>query len=86
MLPPFVGVAVNVTEVPLQIVVVEATMFTSGSTLLDEIVIGLLVAVGVDAQARSLVRITVTTSPSFNVVVVNLSESVPLFTPLTCHW
>ena len=76
----------NVTEVPLHIVVVEATILTAGSTLVDVIVIGLLVAVGVDAQARSLVRITVTTSPSFNVVVVNLSESVPLSTPLTCHW
>ena len=81
-----VGVAVNVTEVPLHIVVVEATILTAGSTLVDVIVIGLLVAVGVDAQARSLVRITVTTSPSFNVVVVNLLESVPLSTPLTCHW
>ena len=75
----------KVTDVPLQMLVVLATMDTSGSTLLEVIVIGLLVAVGVDAQARSLVRITVTTSPSFNVVVVNLSESVPLSTPLTCH-
>src|SRR6478736_4334998 len=86
LLPPLVGVAVNVTDVPLQIVVVDAAMLTLGSTLVDVIVTGLLVAVGVDAQARSLVRITVTTSPSFNVVVVNLSESVPLLTPLTCHW
>ena len=80
-----VGVAVNVTEVPLQIDVVLAAILTLGSTLVDVMVTGLLVAVGVDAQARSLVRITVTTSPSFNVVVVNLSESVPLLTPLTCH-
>ena len=86
MLPPLVGVAVNVTEVPLQIDVVLAAILTLGSTLVDVMVTGLLVAVGVDAQARSLVRITVTTSPSFNVVVVNLSESVPLSTPLTCHW
>ena len=80
-----VGVAVNVTEVPLQIEVVLAAMTTEGSTLVDVIVTGLLVAVGVDAQARSLVRITVTTSPSFNVVVVNIGESVPAFTPLICH-
>ena len=86
MLPPLVGVAVNVTEVPLQIDVVLAAILTLGSTLVDVMVTGLLVAVGVDAQARLLVRITVTTSPSFNVVVVNLSESVPLSTPLTCHW
>ena len=80
-----VGVAVNVTEVPLQIDVVLAAILTLGSTLVDVMVTGLLVAVGVDAQARLLVIITVTTSPSFNVVVVNLSESVPLSTPLTCH-
>src|SRR6478752_2683927 len=86
LLPPLVGVAVNVTDVPLHIVVVEAAMLTLGSTLVDVIVIGLLVVVGVEAQARSLVRITVTTSPSFNVVVVNLGESVPALTPLICHW
>src|SRR5918995_1375007 len=61
-------------------------MDTSGSTLVDVIVIGLLSAVGVDTQARSLVMITVTTSPSFRSSVVNLSESVPASTPLTCHW
>ena len=80
-----VGVAVNVTEVPLHIVVVEATILTAGSTLVEVIVTGLLVAVGVDAQARSLVKITVTTSPSLSVVVVNVGESVPAFTPLTFH-
>jgi hypothetical protein len=43
--------AVNVTEVPLHIVVEEAAMLTLGSTLVDVIVTGLLVAVGVEAQA-----------------------------------
>src|ERR671912_770325 len=66
--------------------VVDADMLTDGSTLVDVISISLLVAVGVDTQARSLVMITVTTSPSFRSSVVNLSESVPLSTPLTCHW
>ena len=86
MLPPLVGVAVNVTEVPLQIDVVLAAILTLGSTLVDVMVTGLLVAVGVEAQARSLVRIRVTTSPSFNVLVVNIGETVPAFTPLICHW
>ena len=86
MVPPLVGVAVNVTDAPLHIVVVEATMLTAGSTLVDVIVIGLLVAVCVDAQARSLVRITVTTSPSFKAFVVKVGEFVPALTPLTCHW
>ena len=85
MLPPLTGVAVNVTEVPSQILVVEAEIVTSGSTLVDLIVIGLLVA-GAVAQTRSLVMMTVITSPSFKVVVVNLSLSVPASLPFTCHW
>src|SRR6478672_12663047 len=84
--PPFVGVAVKVTDVPSQIDVVLALIETSGSTLLELMVISLLSAVGLDTQARSLVMMTVTTSPSFNEDVVNLGESVPLSTPLTCHW
>ena len=75
----------KVTDAPSQIVVVDAEMLTSGSTLVVVIVIGLLVA-GPDAQARSLVMMTVTTSPSCNVVVVKVGESVPALTPLTCHW
>ena len=75
----------KVTEAPSQIVVVEAEILTSGSTLVDVIVIGLLVA-GAVAQTRSLVMITVTTSPSCSVVVVKVGESVPASTPLTCHW
>src|SRR6476660_2316277 len=66
--------------------VVDATILTDGSTLVEVISISLLVAVGVDTQARSLVMITVTTSPSFSVVVVKVGESVPAFVPLTCHW
>ena len=81
-----IGVAVKVTEPPSQIVVVLAAILTSGSTLLEVIAIWLLVAVGVDTQARSLVIITVTTSPFCKVVVVNVGESVPALAPLTCHW
>ena len=79
MLPPFVGVAVKVTEVPLQIVVVFAAIVTAGSTFVDVMVTGLLVAVGVDAQARSLVMITVTTSPLFKVVVLKVGLLFPAF-------
>ena len=80
-----VGVAVKVTDVPSQMVVVEADILTSGSTLLEVMLTGLLVAVGVETQARSLVMITVTTSPSCSVVVVKVGEFVPAFAPLTCH-
>src|SRR5215203_7112607 len=79
--PPLTGVAVKVTDVPSHIEVVLAVMDTSGSTLLELMVIGLLSAVGVDTQARSLVMITVTTSPSFSLLLVNLSESVPASIP-----
>ena len=84
--PPSIGVAVKVTGVPGQIDVELAPMLTSGLQQLDVNGTGLLVAVGVDTQARSLVMITVTISPSCNVVVVNVGESVPAFTPFTCHW
>ena len=86
LVPPLVGVAVNVTDVPLQIEVVLAAMTTEGSTLVEVIVTGLLVAVGLEAQARLLVRITVTTSPSLKVFVVKVGASVPALTPLICHW
>ena len=76
----------KVTDVPSQTEVVLAVIDTSGSTLLELIVTSLLSAVGLLTQARSLVMITVTTSPSFKLELVNLSESVPLSTPLTCHW
>src|SRR6478735_8131430 len=83
--PPLVGVAVKVTDVPSQMVVVDADILTSGSTLLELIVISLLVTVGLVTQARSLVMMTVTISPSFNVEILKVGTSVPLSTPLTCH-
>src|SRR5688572_8791949 len=86
LISPLSRVAVKVNDAPSQIDVVLATMDTAGSTLVDVISISLLVAVGVDTQARSLVIITVTTSPSCKVVVVKVGESVPASTPLTCHW
>jgi hypothetical protein len=84
--PPSTGVAVNVIDVPGQIDVELAIMLTSGLQQLDVIITGLLVAVGVDTQARSLVIITVTISPSCNDVVVKFGEFVPTLVPLTCHW
>ena len=76
----------KVTLSPLQIDVVPALICTDGSTAVDVIVTLLLVAVGVEAQARSLVITTVTTSPSLNEVVVNVGLSVPALVPFTFHW
>ena len=81
------GVAVNVTEVPAQIVPAgTAAIVTDGTTeavttivmLFDEAVVG-------EAQGSLDVRITVITSPLFKVAEVNVFELVPAFTPFTCH-
>ena len=64
-MPPFVGVAVNVTFVPVQIVLPGfALMVTDGVTVaVTVIVIPLEVAVVGLAQASDEVMTTVTTSP-----------------------
>ena len=72
-MPPLVGVAVNVTEVPVQIEVLLAAIATDGTTEFVEIVIALLVAVSGLAQAALLVMITVTTSPFERVLLTNVA-------------
>ena len=62
MVPPLVGVAVNVILVPTQIEVEEALMETDGVTALVVIVMALLVAVDVVAQLALDVMIKVTWS------------------------
>lgn len=65
MLPPLVGVAVNVTEVPEHIVLPGlADTLTEGVTLVVTVmVIPVLVAVAGDAQVALLVITQVTISP-----------------------
>ena len=67
-MPPFVGVAVNVTLVPAQIVLPGlAAMLTDGATVdVTTIVIPVDVAVVGLAQASEDVITTVTTSPFTN--------------------
>ncbi len=86
-MPPLTGVAVKVTLVPVQIVVADAAMVTDGATEeVTVIVMALLVAVGVEAQAELLVITTVTTSLLFNVVEVKVALLVPALVPFTFHW
>ena len=85
MVPPFVGVAVNVTLLPEQIEVDDALIATDGVTELEVIVIVLLVAVAGEAQAALDVMITVTWSLLLRVLLVKFGELVPAFTPFTCH-
>ena len=85
-MPPPVPVAVNVTAVPLQIVVCDAVIVTSGvADGLTVMVIGLAVAVATDGQVADEVITTVTTSPLANVVVENVFELVPALFPFTFH-
>jgi len=81
-----VGVAVNVTEPPLQIEVLFDVMDTDGVTDVVVIVIGLLVAVTGFAQGSLLVIITDTTFPLASVDVIKLEAVCPAtFTPLIIH-
>ena len=81
-----VGVAVNVTEPPLQIEVLLAVMDTDGATDVVVIVTGLPVAVTGLAQGSLLVIITDTTLPLASVDVIKVEAVCPdTFTPFIIH-
>ena len=81
-----VGVAVNVTEPPLQIEVVFDVIVTDGVTDVVVIVIGLLVAVVGLAQGSLLVIITDTILPLPRVDVIKVEAVCPAtLTPLIIH-
>ena len=82
-----VGVAVNVTLVPLQIVEPGfAVMLTDGATdELTVIVTVLDVAVGVDAQAEFDVITQLTVFPFARVAFVYVAVFVPTFAPFNFH-
>ena len=88
MVPPFTGVAVNVTDVPEQIELPwEVTILIDGTTFCStDIVILLLVSDRGEAQAELLVIMHETTSPFVIVTEVNEGLFVPTFAPLTFHW
>ena len=68
MVPPFTGVAVNVTLVPAQIVVPGLAAMLTDGTIVDPTIIVIPVAVAVTglAQVNDEVITTVTTSPLVN--------------------
>ena len=81
-----IGVAVNVTEFPGQIVVALAAILTEGVIRsFTVMVIVLLVAVAGEGQIALEVMITLTVFVFASVEVVNMGLFVPTFTPLTCH-
>ena len=81
-----VGVAVNVTELPLHIEVLLDVIVTDGVTDVVVIVIGLLVDVDGLAHGSLLVIITVTIFPLARVDVIKVEAVCPAtFTPLIIH-
>ena len=85
-MPPLIGVAVYVTELPGQIVVALAPIVTEGvSSAFTVIVIWLLVTEAGDGHVALDVMITVTLSVFASVELVNDGLLVPTFEPFTCH-
>jgi hypothetical protein len=84
--PPFTGVAVNVTLAPRQIDVWLAVIETEGVTLVAEIVIVLLVAIGESAHGALLVIVTLTWSLFSSEEVENETPVSPgTVIPFICH-
>ncbi len=79
------GVAVNVTEVPLQITPLADEVIVAVSFTSVNIEIPGLTAVAVPGQASLLITLHLTTSVLLSVVVVYVLP-VPALMPLTCHW
>ena len=85
-MPPLVGVAVKVTDVPAQKLVVFAAIKTVGVTLVvTDIVIVLEVAVVLVAQAELEVKTQVTVCPLVSVLVANVALFPPTLVPFTFH-
>ena len=81
-----VGVAVNVTEPPVQIEVVLAAIETDGVPVVIEIMIELLIAVAGLAHGSLLDITTVTIFPLARVDEVNVEVVCPpTFSPLIIH-
>jgi hypothetical protein len=84
--PPFVGEAVKLTDVPAHTVVAEVDTVTAGTTVeLTTITMLLLVADVDEAQAALLVSIQRTVSPLLSDVVEKVALLVPTFVPLIFH-
>lgn len=86
--PPLVGVAVNVTEVPAQMVLAAfETMFTDGVAFrFTVIVIALLVTFVAVAQLNELVMVQVITSPLIKPLGLYVALFVPTSKPFLNHW
>lgn len=81
-----VGVAVNVTEVPAQIVVLEAEIETDGLKLLTTLIVRLFdAAVELLTQFALEVRTQVITSPETKPVAMYVDKLKPTLLPFFFH-
>lgn len=86
MPPPFVGVAVKVTDVPEHIDVPVEIIFTAAAPACDTVIEILFDVAGEPvAQLNADVINTFTISALDNVFVVKVGEFGPVLTLLTCH-
>ena len=86
MVPPLIGVAVKVTGLPAQTVVVVAAILTEAATEDETVmVIALDVAGEPVAQPELEVMMTLTISAFTKVEEVKVGAFVPTFVPFTCH-
>jgi hypothetical protein len=86
VVPPLVGVAVNVTLVPEQTVVADAPILTLAGKLGFTVIVTALLVAGLPvAQVAFEVITTVTTSLLDKVLVVNVALLLPAFAPFTFH-
>lgn len=86
-MPPFTGVAVNVTELPGQILLEDAAMFTEGMTAsLTVMVSWLLVTDAGEGQTAFEVITTVILSPFTKDDDENVALLAPMLLPFNFHW
>jgi hypothetical protein len=84
--PPFVGVAVNVTLVPAQMVVALAAIVKIGVTFGVTVMAMLFeFAVAVVTHVPEEVKIAETTSPVTKVLLEKFGLLLPTLDPFTCH-
>ena len=83
------GVAVNVTEVPAQMVLSRSLEAIETDGVTDELTIIVIPedAILLDVKHAAFeVRTQVTISPLFKLLVIKVDELVPVLIPFTFHW
>ena len=84
-----VGLAVNVTEVPEQMVLSASLDDMETEGVIDELTVIVIPEEDklLDVKHAALeVRTQVTISPLFKLLVIKVGELVPVLIPLTFHW